>query len=273
MGAKKPSLLSVADRNALVEQWLFLPARVFRSLSHIPRVRTMGKDEAEQIGFVAMIRAAELWDDRREKFVTYAYRCIYCQLMQNASDQGVIHVPQHIRSPAKNRPPTVEERFCAERANRVTSLARGESSYRTDQKEGRVFDLPDTKTVEHDRREQLDAVRTAADRLRPELRDAIVSHYFQGENLRSIASDVGLTHQAIHQRTATAKAELLELLMKKMFNGICAACQVLQPRCVAVFLRLSGNGKRYAKCPTTLCETCRKNGTYRGKFIVSDRHK
>jgi DNA-directed RNA polymerase specialized sigma24 family protein len=90
---------ALTARNALVLQWANLPAYVYRKkLRHCPSVRALGCEDAVQEGYVALIRAAELWPhEHRHGFAGYAIRAIIRQLFKAAT--GLIKVPQRARAP------------------------------------------------------------------------------------------------------------------------------------------------------------------------------
>jgi RNA polymerase sigma factor (sigma-70 family) len=75
-------------------QWSGLPAYVYRTLLRRCRgVRAIGYDDAVQEGYVALLKAAELWDpDRGPTFAGYAIRAIVNQLL-DAADRWVTQVP------------------------------------------------------------------------------------------------------------------------------------------------------------------------------------
>lgn len=82
MGCKQRySRRSAADRNALVQQWRWLPLRAVTKLQRDPRtsqlVRRYGADDLLQEGMLVLMRAAELWDESRVKFITYALASLH----------------------------------------------------------------------------------------------------------------------------------------------------------------------------------------------------
>jgi RNA polymerase sigma factor (sigma-70 family) len=80
-------LRSLAERNALAEQWQYLPRRVLGDLLRSCRARFRGLqaadlDDLRQVGCVALLKASETWDAARGvKFLTFAYNCIRTRLL------------------------------------------------------------------------------------------------------------------------------------------------------------------------------------------------
>jgi RNA polymerase sigma factor (sigma-70 family) len=85
MQPQHPSRRSIDERNVLVLQHHRLPAWVYRKLRRrCGSVARMGYDDAIQAGFLALIRAAELWKPELGKFTTYAVPSIRRKLLQEA---------------------------------------------------------------------------------------------------------------------------------------------------------------------------------------------
>jgi RNA polymerase sigma factor (sigma-70 family) len=86
MRPQHPSRRSIEERNALVLEHRRLPAWVYRKLRRRwwPVAR-LGYDDATQAGFLALIRAAELWQPQRGRFTTYAVTSIRRRMLQEAA--------------------------------------------------------------------------------------------------------------------------------------------------------------------------------------------
>ncbi len=97
-----PPVRSVAERNALAEQWQYLPRRIVTQLARaLPWLRRYGLDDAEQVGQLALLRAAELWrsDHRTQagkpvRFSTYAYHCIRGTILSELGNLPLVRVPR-----------------------------------------------------------------------------------------------------------------------------------------------------------------------------------
>ena len=64
-------------QRALVEQWRYLPRRLYRALSHRADVRLLGADDAVSAGVEGLIRAARRYDPTMGiKFVSYAWQSV-----------------------------------------------------------------------------------------------------------------------------------------------------------------------------------------------------
>src|SRR4051794_20459050 len=90
----RPALRGTEERNALVLQHRYLPRYVAGRLAHHPAVRRLGPEEAESLGYLALLRAAELYDPARgATFCTYAYQCVARALTRGGRVDSLIRVP------------------------------------------------------------------------------------------------------------------------------------------------------------------------------------
>jgi RNA polymerase sigma factor (sigma-70 family) len=72
---------SFEARNALVERYRFLPRHVAHTFRGHPGFRRAGREDLEQSGFVALIRAAAYFDQGKgATFLTYAFRAIHREI-------------------------------------------------------------------------------------------------------------------------------------------------------------------------------------------------
>jgi RNA polymerase sigma factor (sigma-70 family) len=159
MRQRHPSKRSVEERNALVLEHRCLPAWVYQQLRRRwGPVARLGYDDATQAGFLALIRAADLWQPQRGKFTTYAVTSIRRRMLQEAtkprlhcerlpSGEEVLERPaaeplsahecQRVRAAVAALPPelrvVVEGWVMQGRANRATGLAQGVSRQRVHQ--------------------------------------------------------------------------------------------------------------------------------------------
>lgn len=79
-----PAVRSIAERNALAEQWQYIVPYVMRRLIHLSAVRRY-ESECWSAGYLALLRAAALWrPDGRANFRTYAIKCIQKQIYREA---------------------------------------------------------------------------------------------------------------------------------------------------------------------------------------------
>jgi RNA polymerase sigma factor (sigma-70 family) len=85
MRQQHPSRRSIQERNVLVLEHQRLPAWVYQRLRRRwwPVAR-MGFDDATQTGFLALIRAAELWQPERGTFCAYAVTSIRRKMLHEA---------------------------------------------------------------------------------------------------------------------------------------------------------------------------------------------
>jgi RNA polymerase sigma factor (sigma-70 family) len=159
MRQQHPSRRSIEERNALVLEHRRLPAWVYLRLRRRwwPVAR-LGYDDATQAGFLALIRAAELWQPELGKFSAYAVTSIRRKMLQEALKPGLCcerlpeeeslperaateplsaHECQRVRAAVAALPPrlrAVVEGWVNEgQANRATGRALGVSRQRVHQ--------------------------------------------------------------------------------------------------------------------------------------------
>jgi RNA polymerase sigma factor (sigma-70 family) len=78
----------LADRNALVEQWRFLPAHVLQKIKHLACVERACWDDLISEGMIALIEAANHYDPQRGVlFSTYAFTVIQRAMVRAAEQQ------------------------------------------------------------------------------------------------------------------------------------------------------------------------------------------
>ena len=84
----RPSVRSVEERNALVEQWAGLVNFVLRRLRHYPYVLRY-RDECRSAAHLALLRSAELWrEEGGAKFHSYAVFAMLCKVRYEAARQA-----------------------------------------------------------------------------------------------------------------------------------------------------------------------------------------
>lgn len=92
---RKPALRSLEERNQLVLDNYRLPHYVIKRLLHSRpyNLRHLGLEDAAQIGYVALLRAADLWNPERGiTFSTYACRAIFSAIVDCGGDTGAVPV-------------------------------------------------------------------------------------------------------------------------------------------------------------------------------------
>lgn len=88
------SLRSVEDRDALVHQFRYVPPFVVKRLCRDENFHNLGRDDALSEGFLALVRAAELWrGDGEASFKTYACTAVRRRVVQALRTAGLVHIP------------------------------------------------------------------------------------------------------------------------------------------------------------------------------------
>lgn len=85
------------ERDAIVLQWQWLPRWVIGQHAKSDTIRILGNDDAESIGFLALLRAAELWsEDKGVLFKTYAIKSIWNRMRRECQERGYfVHMPTY----------------------------------------------------------------------------------------------------------------------------------------------------------------------------------
>ena len=214
----------LAARNRLVEQWRFLPSFVVSKLWH--RIKRLSFQDAEQVGFLALIRAAETYSERRAaeisaerkesggefsnpaKFNTYATRAIINRILLHDRQDRTIQIPEYVL--ANKVAPSILRRDKAgirrrqfipldqrkEMARRVLGVVRLPDDF--DRAEARP--APDPFAAE--------ALTDALASLTEQEAAVIRGRFWDGKTLRQIGQELGLTRERIRQVEAEALARL-----------------------------------------------------------------
>ena len=125
----KPSLRTVEERNALVMANTGIVGHVIKRLSEADRKLLGGWDDCFQLGVIALMRAAELYNPDRistarkpglkASFGTYAHTAVSNYLSRAITQSGLVRVPyhewrrrvrQHEKLPVTTQWPTYSER-------------------------------------------------------------------------------------------------------------------------------------------------------------------
>lgn len=197
----QPDVRTKEERDRLVLQWTGLVKRVCKDLSrYMPRLRKrLGTEDAEQIGYLGLIRAASLWKDeamlaaegkKPVKFKTYAYRAIKTHI-----SRAVLLVPSTVKPPNHNKIRPHLEPF-ARAAFRSGTIGDGIG----DRLIGFVLDrrigdqrVCDTTTPTEKREQVRDLLRSIPHR---EAR-VLWWHFGHGWRMDAIAVRLGITHEGV----------------------------------------------------------------------------
>lgn len=160
---------TLKQRDQLVEQWIFLPKRVVADMwPWLPTIRKLGRPDATQYGYVALILAAEKFDEERGvTFKTYAYRVIFNYLIQASdAEQWMVRPPRSKRRNAK-------QCFLMPSINGVVD----------DRDENNERDLEEVANI----------LANAVGQLPPAMAAILNMRYYGGQSSSSIASSLGYT--------------------------------------------------------------------------------
>lgn len=213
-------MIDIVARNALVEQFRPLVHQIAGKLYHRrPSIRQLGTvDDVAQIGFLGLIRAAELFNPdnpSRTKFMSYAYAAIANTIYRYAEEAGLIRIPNWAVKAMRD-----EQRGIVPRGKKAT-LALARAAWHV-QRLGRTWD----KHAEEDE-EEADSDLGRLRQVLPLLDDRpryLVERYYgldgaRPQNLRQLAEEAGVTHERIRQVLQKALKELRRLLDPEDSHG------------------------------------------------------
>ena len=192
-----PSLRSEAERDALVAAnigWAYRAARTHheRLSSRVRKRYTL--EDAESDAIFGMLRAAELFDERRGyRFTTYAAYWMRCKITDGVMNSEVIHVPRNVRFSGLPMPTVMNER--ADSLSILPARPKG-----------------------HPADEARDVVRLCVSRLGGKDRK-VAAMRLEGVRNQDIADKLGVTKQRAQQLTARAEQKLALALIDARRKG------------------------------------------------------
>jgi RNA polymerase sigma factor (sigma-70 family) len=197
------SLRGIPARDALALQWAHLPVVVFcQTLKNNAAVQRLGLEDARQEGFVALLRAAESWDEARGvPFSRYAMACIVNRLLVAAARSGVISISQQITCGA-----LVPESWLvdAARARRCLGLSEAKRS-------GYLPELAQ-RPDEHASTPDAGPALRALSRLKGREREVVERVVMGGQTLTALATEWQTSREWARQVKKTAIARLRRVL-------------------------------------------------------------
>lgn len=181
-GKKRVSERSIADRDRLILQWRYLPHHVVERVA--PKgLRKVDYEEAEEQGFLALIRAAETWrDNGGAAFNTYCFRSIALWVARHLRHRGLIHVPENaLREQAKKW-----SKECCKKASRFCTLPEG-------------FDIPKAEEREQVDFDEVELLQAALAELSDRERMIVVGYVGEGRTLLSLGKELNISRERVRQ--------------------------------------------------------------------------
>ncbi len=177
---KQPARRGQAERNKIVLENMGLVYKAVHSLSAKQRQQLGGFDEADAIGCVALIRAADMFDETRGvAFSSYAYGSILRKLWSALRETNLIHVPHH-----------AADQVAAERAKNVGQLM-----------DGHYLPSAEQRDLEIDMKHSLR-------KLKIRQREVVVGHFRDGRHFKEFAVPYGVSRERIRQISLQGLEEL-----------------------------------------------------------------
>jgi RNA polymerase sigma factor (sigma-70 family) len=197
-----PSLRSTTERNSLVENNLHLVAHARRV--YFSDARGADAEDLDGVGYIALLRAAELYNPQTAAFSTYAVNSIWRQMLMERRRQvcGLIRIPDYITG--QERADLIELlRPCGEPTGSLADLSHRPAS---------ISDHDELRAALADAVAQLSGRAQAVARLRLQ----------NGASNGEIAAALGVTRQAV------------SLTMKRLRRKLSAALVRFAPSAEAV---------------------------------------
>jgi RNA polymerase sigma factor (sigma-70 family) len=217
MPAKHASVRSQEERDALVLQYSGLPWHVVRRYAHTRPVQRLGLDDALQVAFLGLLRAAEIWQAEREAdFLTYAFQACKSHLWRAIHSNNLIHVPVGHAEHNPQRPVSGEARAAAARARRVRQWPQlyEIALWGVDSKDATYAAPEDGRDRDLDLDQQAEVARCLRF-LPPGQRQVVRLAYWESKTHSQIGALLGITHQAVQLRLAGALAKLRSILKRE----------------------------------------------------------
>ena len=185
------ALRSEAEAHRLVEENRRLVDYMVNRYLKKYYVGTMERDDLVSWGTIGLLNAAKAWDPKRSA----AFSTLACRAIERMIIRGV---NREWKPDRENRTYSIDELISAD----------GEGGSRF------VDQIKDDQDLEQDvvRADEGRLVRAAVARLAKDQRSLIERHYLNGEPVKKIAADLGLTRQGVYSREKMVLKRLRRLL-------------------------------------------------------------
>ena len=185
------ALRSEAEAHRLVEENRRLVDYMVNRYLKKYYVGTMERDDLVSWGTIGLLNAAKAWDPKRSA----AFSTLACRAIERMIIRGV---NREWKPDRENRTYSIDELISAD----------GEGGSRF------VDQIRDDQDLEQDvvRADNARQVRAAVARLAKDQRSLIERHYLNGEPVKKIAADLGLTRQGVYSREKMVLKRLRRLL-------------------------------------------------------------
>ncbi len=230
-GQTRLSRRTIAERDALVLQWVHLPKHVINKLAPLGMPRADFAD-AESEGFTGLIRGCELFDDTRGfKASTYLFHAIARKVGHFLRHRGLIHVPEHhfyLGIPQ-------EFQQLRDQASRFCVLPED-------------FDIAEEVEEEHASYDDVERLQSMLQILPERDRMILVEHISNGRTLKELGQELGYSRERIRQ----IKEESLYELKKRFGTPPRKRCRAKFLMYQGVRLSIRGWAQRLGIKPNTL---------------------
>jgi RNA polymerase sigma factor (sigma-70 family) len=160
-------------------------------------------DDLASVGYFALIRAAELFDETRGvKFSSYACFAIERRLRLSLKLDRPIRLPYHLEG---------DELAAAIKRSRVSSFPGDPRSDRDDRHDPPAPPGPEPFAEEEQKTQQA-RIEWFLAKLGQRYRTVIVRRFWEGRKLREVAAELGITKEWARQIEARALQELREMM-------------------------------------------------------------
>ncbi len=192
---RRPSLRSEAERNALVERNVGL---VFGTLNRMGLTAHPHSDDLIQAGTLALIRAAELYDEARAAFSTFADYWIRREVLTELRRADLVRLPDNLSGEPRRR---LRKRL---RPVHVEAVAGHDGT--TCHAAEVIADHREAGAVEDV--DRAGAIERALRRLDARYAYVVRQRYLHGVKLDDVAAELGVARSRIQQIEARALRQL-----------------------------------------------------------------
>ncbi len=199
---------TLEERDQLILQWKNLVGFVIKEkLKDCSIVRRIGDEEAISLGYVGLIRAAELYDPNRgTKFSTYAVACIRNYILQHAGEGlSIIRVPSYHFEKRQYKSGAIYKRF----VTRALGCKSFSIDKMTEEKVAPKIEDIDWDT-DRDLKNDLDWLESSLSSLPPREAMIIKSRFYEGLKLSEVGERIGCSKERARQLQNRALKSLRE---------------------------------------------------------------
>jgi RNA polymerase sigma factor (sigma-70 family) len=204
MPLPKENKRSRKERDALLHLHRRLPFYIVRKFSFILDGNGVSRDDALQVCWLSLIRAAELFDPEWDcTFSTYAVRCGYYALVSHCTKEGMIRLPNQMSLRQANR---------YRKKNRMIFMGYGDIAVSNLRSQRQGFGVREKRSRSRDFLAEEKLWHILTTRLGKRQFCVIHDIFFDGKTLSSIAEEFHITMERVRQIRIAAIQRLRRII-------------------------------------------------------------